>query len=287
MKLKKATALLFAALLAFVPLSAQATTESEIQFEDSVIEQVEEKALVIIDSYFDSSKISGEVVNVCVATRGCELSPTPVAGVSSPYNHGTAMAELARKANPNVKLYLVRAADSIQNPRTKQVTISIINGNNLLNALKFVEVNKEDISAVSFSYNLSGNMKVGECKLSTIGGVNVRVVEPQIRSSVVNLSSVGIPFFAATGNDGNRKPVAYPACITDTNSVAAGVGAGTIPSSNFDSNTDYVGALPANTFNYTSSIFGLLPQSTSAATVSVAAKWVSGVVKDRWVPVSR
>jgi hypothetical protein len=279
MKLRKTTALLFAALLAFVPLSAQATTESE--------EQVQEKALVIIDSYFDSSKISGDVVNVCVATNGCNLTPTPVSGVSSPYNHGTAMAELARKANPNVKLYLVRAADSIQNPRTKLVTISIINGNNLLNALKFVELNKEEVSAVSFSYNLSGNMKFGECKLSTIGGVNVRIVDPQIRSSIGSLKGIGIPFFAATGNDGNKKPVAYPACITETNSVAAGAGSAMIPSSNSDVNTDFVGALPANSFTYTSSIFGLLPQSTSAATVSVAAKWISGVVQDRWVPVSR
>jgi hypothetical protein len=299
MKLKKLTALLFAALLAFVPLSAQATPEEQvvdqieeqIQEEPQLEEQLEElpaeKALVIIDSYFDSSKISGDVVDVCVARVGCELTPTPVAGVSSAYNHGTAMAYLARKANPDVKLYLVRASSSFKNARTGVVTMSVINGNDLLNALKWVEQNVEDVSAVSFSYRISSNLRPGDCKLSTVGAVNVRVVDPQIRSSIANLKDSGVPFFASTGNDRNTKPVDYPACITDTMSVAAGVGNSILALSNHDSNTDYVGALPANTFNYTSSVFKLIPQTTSSATVSVAALWTRNAVTEKWVLVSR
>jgi hypothetical protein len=276
MKLKKLTALLFAALLAFIPMSAQATSE----------QAAEEKALVIVDAYFESSKISGDVVDICIARVGCELTPTPIAGVSSAYNHGTAMAEIARKANPDVKLYLVRAAASIKNPRTGQVTMQGVNGNDFLNALRFVK-SKSDVGAVSFSYSMSGPMKFGECKLSTVGSVNVSVVDPQIRSEIAQLKDSGIAVFASTGNDRNKKPVAYPACIPDVMSVASGTGNGFLLTSNHDANTDYVGALPANTFSYTSSIFGLIPHATSSATASVAAMWLDGLVTDKWVRVSR
>jgi hypothetical protein len=297
--MNKLIALLTAALLAFIPMSAQANSEE--QAVDQVAEQVQEenqpeelpeelpaeKALVIIDSYFDSSKISGDVVDICIAKVGCEIIPTPIAGISSAYNHGTAMAYLARKANPDVKLYLVRASSSFKNARTGRVTINVINGNDLLNALAWVEQNLEDVSAVSFSYRISSNVRPGDCKLSTVGAVNVRVVDPQIRSAITRLKDSGVPFFASTGNDRNRKPVDYPACIPDTMSVAAGVGGSILALSNHDSNTNYVGALPANTFNYTSSVFRLIPQTTSSATVSVAALWTRNMVTDKWVSVSR
>jgi hypothetical protein len=295
--MKKTVALLFAVLIAFVPMSAQASfeqpkdQEEQVQEEAQLEEQQEdlpvEKTLVIIDSYFDSSKISGNVVDICIARSGCELTPTPVAGVSSAYNHGTAMADLARKANPDVTLYLVRAASSFKNPRTGAVTMNVINGNDLLNALSWAEQNVSKVSAISFSYRISSNVRPGDCKLSTTGAVNVRVVDPQIRFAIARLKDSGVPFFASTGNDRNTKPVDYPACIPDTMSVAAGVGSSILALSNHDANTDYVGALPANTFNYTSSVFKLIPQTTSSATVSVAALWTRNAVTNKWVSVSR
>jgi hypothetical protein len=324
--MNKLVALLTASLLAFIPMSAQATPENptttassfnewlkagedngwvvdnkiveqvdevvdqpEVPTETAPIEKVEAaKALVIVDSYFDSSKISGDVVDVCIARIGCELTPTPIAGVANSFNHGTAMADLARKANPEAKLILIRAASATKNPRTNRVTMAVINGNDFLNSLRWVASSSENVSAVSFSYTISGNMKkVGDCRLSTVGGVNVSIVDPQIRSSISNLKNAGIPVFAGTGNDSNRKPVAYPACIPDVMSVAAGVGDSFIPSSNRDANTDFVGALPANTFNYTSSIFGVIPQTTSSATASVAGLWSRSMVEGMWVRVSR
>ena len=324
--MNKLVALLTASLLAFIPMSAQATPENptttassfsewlkagedngwvvdnkiveqvdevvdqpEVPTETAPIEKVEAaKALVIVDSYFDSSKISGDVVDVCIARIGCELTPTPIAGVANSFNHGTAMADLARKANPEAKLILIRAASATKNPRTNRVTMAVINGNDFLNSLRWVASSSENVSAVSFSYTISGNMKkVGDCRLSTVGGVNVSIVDPQIRSSISNLKNAGIPVFAGTGNDSNRKPVAYPACIPDVMSVAAGVGDSFIRSSNRDANTDFVGALPANTFNYTSSIFGVIPQTTSSATASVAGLWSRSMVEGMWVRVSR
>lgn len=320
--MKKTAALLFAALLAVVPLSAQATAERPVisissfdewvkagvdngwivdnkiaeqpkpDAEATVNEESEpateevvrpkEKTLVIIDSYFDSSKISGNVLDVCVAKDSCVNTPKPDTRFSSPYNHGTAMAEIARKHNPGATLILLRAA-----PVNANGSFMKISGVDFLNGLSWVEKNSKTVSAVSFSYNLSGNMKFGECKLSTYGGTNVKLVDADIRSTISSLESSGIPVFAATGNDSNRKPVIYPACIPNTMSVAAGVGEVPLRSSNHDANTDFVGLLPANVFNYTSQLFGLLPQTTSSATAAVAALWIKGVPADRMVRVSR
>lgn len=325
--MKKTAALLFAALLAIVPLSAQATAErptltissfdewvkagvengwiadgkiieqpkaqaapavtEEVTRATEEVTRVKKNALVIVDAYFDSSKISGNVVDVCIAIRGCELTPPPSSSVSSAVNHGTVMAELARKANPEATLYLVRAASATRNTRTGAVTMSVVNGNDFLNSLRWVQANVDNVSAVSFSYRISSNSRPGDCKLSSVGGVNVAVVDPQIRSAVSVLKDSGIPVFAATGNDGNRKPVDYPACISEVASVAAGVGDSFLPLSNHDSNTDYVGSLPSNTFSYLSSLFRVIPQTTSSATVSVAALWSLNKVADKWVPISR
>jgi len=318
--MNKATAVLVAAILAILPVSAQATSQTtNASFEewlktgtangwivDGKIAQPvvptptptpspvppkvvpSSKALVIVDAYFDSSKISGKVVDICVARTGCELTPAPISGVSSPFHHGTAMAELARKANPDVTLYLVRAASAVKHPRTGVVTLNLVNGNDFLAALNLVKSRTDEVAAVSFSYSMNGNMsKPGECRLSTTGLVNVSVTDPAIRSAVVDLKAQGIHVFAATGNDRNRKPVSYPACVAEVESVAAGSGNSFLLSSNHDSNTDYVGALPANVFSYTSSIYGLIPHATSSATVSVAAMWVAGLVTEKWVRVAR
>lgn len=323
--MKKLSAILFAALLAFVPLSAQATAErpiisisnyeewlaagvqngwvvnsqivqrdvqqpqpqAEVLSETEDVQRAPSKGLVIIDAYFDSSKISGPVVDICIAELGCELTPTPVSGVASEFNHGTAMAEIARKANPDVTLYLVRAASSFKVGKTDKVNMTYVNGKDFLKALDFVKANQDKVAAMSFSYNIGAIMKPGECKLSNHGATKVSEVDPKIRAAISELKTAGIPVFASTGNDRNKKPVAYPACISDVMSVASGVGNSYLLSSNYDANTDFVGALPANTFSYTSTIFGLIPHATSSATASVASMWVDGLVSDKWVRISR
>ena len=241
----------------------------------------ESKSLIIIDSYFDVSKIAGNVELVCVAVSGCDLTPTPQSGFSDAYNHGTAMAEVALKQNPNLKLVLVRAASATKNSRTGVVSISTLNGNDLLKSLSYA-VSRSDVGAVSFSYNLSGNKT---CSLSTTGGVNVRVVEPQIQSTISSLKTKGVPVFSSTGNKAGAA-VNYPACIQDVNSV--GVGdlnkRGTISSVyTFDANTDYFAT--GSVSNYKSNVFGLIPNTTSAGNVAVAAKYLSQTLDSKFVNV--
>ena len=233
------------------------------------------KPVVIIDSYFDTRVTNTTIV--CIATDKCVNTAKPSARVSDPVNHGTAMAEVARRNNPNVPLILLRSA-TVNN----KGAVAILNGNDFLAALKWVDANSSNVSAVSFSYGLSGNMtKRGDCKLSPTGLVNIKIVDPAIRSTVASLKNKGIPVFVSTGNDSNRKPVAYPACITDTVSVS------TFPVGNHDANTDYFGVLPEGKFNYGSVLFGLIPQTTSSANVAVATQWQKGfTVTDKIVKVA-
>lgn len=242
----------------------------------------EPTSLAIVDSYFDTSKLVGNIEHVCIASSGCELKPTYTStSFSDPVNHGTAMAEIALKQNPNIRLVLIRAASETKNSRTGAVSISLINGNDLLKSLQFVST-RNDIKAVSFSYNLSGN---GTCSLSTTGAVNVKLVDPQIRSNITLLSSKGIPLFSSTGNKAGSA-VNYPACIQDVNSV--GVGdlnrRGVVASVyTFDANTDYFAT--GSISNYKSNIFGLIPNTTSAGNVAVASKYVSGSLDNKFVSV--
>lgn len=231
----------------------------------------ETKSLVIIDSYFNLQKLPVGITQVCVVDDKCVNQAKASTTISDAANHGTAMAEIATRQNPGLSILVVRASNV-----TNTGAISGVSGNTLLAALKWVELNRARVGAVSFSYSLSGNMvNIGDCKLSTTGLTNVAVVDPQIRASIAGLKASGIPFFAATGNNGPTKPVSYPACIADTVSVGAGVGGSYIPSSSRDVNTDVIGSLPANVFSFKSNIFGLIPQTTSSANVSVAAKYLS------------
>ena len=231
-------------------------------------------SVVIIDSYFDA-RVSNATV-VCIATDKCINTAKPSTRVSDAVNHGSAMAEVARRNNPNVPLVLLRSANV-----DKKGNVGILNGNDFLAALRWVDSNSSTIAAVSFSYNLSGNMsKPGDCKLSPTGLVDIKVADPAIRQTIASLNSKGIPVFVSTGNDSNRKPVNYPACITDTVSVS------TFPVGNYDQNTDYFGILPEGKFTYQSVLFGLIPQTTSSATVAVATQWQKGLtVTDKMVKV--
>ena len=149
-------------------------------------------SIVIIDSYFDARIPNATIV--CIATDKCINVAKLSTKVSDAVNHGTAMAEVARRNNPNVPLVLLRSANV-----DKKGAVGILNGNNFLAALKWADANSLTVSAVSFSYNLSGNMsKPGDCKLSPTGLVDINKTDPAIRATILNLNSKGIPVFVST-----------------------------------------------------------------------------------------
>ena len=136
-KMKKAVALVAVLFSVVVPVQAQA---------------VDQKSLVIIDSYFDARVVGAQIV--CVALDNCKNTPTKIpTSVSDNINHGDAMADVAKKQNSTLGLILVRSANSSTS------SVQDMNGADLIRALTWVNANSNKVSAVSFSRSISNNTK--------------------------------------------------------------------------------------------------------------------------------
>jgi len=235
------------------------------------------KSLVIIDSYFDSRVSYAQIVKL---PGKCLNAGKFSTSYSDNYNHGGAMVEVARKQNPSLNIIALCSAKV-----GSTGTIADVNGTDFIEALNWVINNSSNIGAVSFSRSISNNTKTGDCKLASSGlTTTVAKADASIRAAIAILKAKGINVFASTGNS-TTKPVNYPACISDVNSVAAGIGT-MIYNSSYDNTVDYVGALPdTGVFNYTSTVFGSIPQTTSSANAAVASLAVTNVFTTKVVKV--
>jgi hypothetical protein len=241
------------------------------------------KALVIIDSYFDSKVYNADVTCVTLASTACtDVVKTTSSSLSSDINHGNAMAEVAKKQNQSLSIILLRATT----PSSK--TVNPVNAGNFIDALNWVNANSSKVGAVSLSRFFNGNKACSPASVNTAPYGGVGGADKTIRTLISALNAKGIPVFVSTGNKMGAK-VDYPACITDTVSVSTGGrnSQGNIVSVNaFDINTDYFAS--SEVVSYTSNVFGLIPQTTSSATVAVAAQWLStGNFSDKVVPVNK
>jgi len=168
-------------------------------------------AVAIIDVNFESTLISGEVTEICLAAPSeCSSTPTPRSTSQfKAFNHGTVMADIARSNNAEVPLVLIEAGTT---------KTGVITGIQLSNALNWVIANsaKYNIKAVSFSYN-AGN---GSSCTPSSPGVSISTTHNNIVSAIAALQASKIDFYASAGNYGSGDRIDYPACIS--NSVAVG-----------------------------------------------------------------
>jgi hypothetical protein len=242
--------------------------------------QAETKSLVIIDSYFDSRVISGNVSCVTLENKPCtDVVKTIPASLSDNINHGDAMVEVAKKQNPGLSIIALRAGF----PSAKSV--SDVNAGNFIDALNWVSSHSSSVGAVAISRYFNGTSGCTPASVNTAPYGGVAKADATIRSQIANLKSLGIPVFVATGNTQGTK-ISYPACILETNSVSVGSlnKLGVVVSSYAaDASTDYFAS--ASVYSYKSPILGLIPNTTSAGNVAVAAKFVSGTLDAKFVNV--
>lgn len=241
------------------------------------------KALVIIDSYFDSKVYNANVTCITLANTACtDVVTTQTSSLSSDINHGNAMAEVGKKQNQSLSIILLRATT----PTSRAV--NPVNAGNFIDALNWVNANSSRVGAVSLSRFFNGNRECSPASVNTAPYGGVSGADRTIRTLISTLNAKGIPVFVSTGNKMGAK-VDYPACITDTVSVSTGArnSQGNVVSVNaFDINTDYFAS--SEVVSYTSNVFGLIPQTTSSATVAVAAQWLStGNLLDKVVSVNK
>lgn len=236
----------------------------------------DQKALVIIDSYFDS-RITGTTI-VCAPMIDCSTTAKSSTSVSDNANHGNAMVEVAKKQGVSNIIALRSGVTNKMSQNGKLSTPNGVSPGNFIDALIWVNNNSSTIGAVSFSRNLNPNSGDGKCSPSATDSRfgNVAATDAKIRSLISELNNKGIPIFVSTGNN-KGKPVDYPACILETNSVSVGgINKNGVVVSSFqvDSNTDYLAS--SSVYSYKSTLFGLIPNTTSAGTVAVAAQYISG-----------
>ena len=228
-----------------------------------------QKALVIIDSYFDSKVSASNIKCTTIKNETC----TDIVKVSSPslshaINHGNAMAEVAKKQSASVPIILLVSA------AVSSKSVAEVNAGNFIDALNWVNVNSNSVGAVSVSRFFNGNGTCSPASTNTAPYGGVSRADATIRSLIATLKSKNIPVFVSTGNRPGTK-IDYPACITDTVSVSTGSlnTAGVLQSLNaLDANTDYVA--DANISNFESAVFGRIPHTTSSATVAVATQYL-------------
>ena len=182
----------------------------------SVVAPVQSQAavgekIVIVDSYFDVSSISGSVEFVCLAADKC------VNKTNSNKDHGTQMAAVARQQNPTATLVLVQAASV-----SKKGVVSEVNLIGLISSLDFVNTNSSGVSSVSFSryVNNSTAKYAGQCFPPATSPYTPQTGFDKVKSSVVSLNSKGIKVYASAGNNPS-KPIDFPACVSEVVSVGS------------------------------------------------------------------
>jgi hypothetical protein len=249
-KMKKIVALFSVLFSVVLPVQAQAT---------------DSKALVIIDSYFDSKVKSENVSCIVVATKSPCTDVVTVTNVlpGNIINHGNAMVEVAKRQNANLKIIALRAAPA------SEKTVADVTPAMFINALTWVNNNPNNIGAVSFSKFFNHASK--PCMPTASAPYTPETGDTAIKSLIASLNSKGIQVFASTGNTFKGTKIDYPACLSSINSVTApGLADSTTVKYSASLNT-----LPLMGNNFLSTLFKSIPLTTSSATASVAAQYVT------------
>lgn len=194
-------------------------------------------AIAILDTAIDASlpEFKDKIIHeVCLLERGpCPNGGTVMEGPGSAqmplaliskngFDHGTQMAHVAIKNNPDMNIVFVRIIGNNPNGIRQVATEKTV-----FVALQWVIENKEkwNIQAVS--------MAQGHHNLPTV--VDYCPKTPITEGKIKTLASMGVPVFFPAGNNGDSFKIDWPSCIPDAISVGAVMPAKTIA---FYSNND-------------------------------------------------
>ena len=238
---------------------------------------VEKTSVVIIDSGFDTSKVT-PIAEVCILTfnrcnNGKSFEESLGASTTSmaigragqrDWTHGTIMADIVRQINPDVNLIFIRNAFVTDRGG---VNIGGIQEFNL--SLEWVIANKEkyNISAVSFSRGQNTWTRTS----------NTCPVDLKTQRQIVSLQNLGVATVIAAGNDRNKTNISYPACISEAVAISGIYSSRYTPKvfstyrqtfgTNSGAATDFFAMGNFNT------VAGPVAESTSASTAAFAGYW--------------
>lgn len=244
------------------PVQAQANTQS----------------IVIIDNAIDSTlpEFSGRLIHeVCTPVSGIcpngtnfqegsgsATLPKNVINANDTWsNHGTAMALIALKTNPNANIVFIRIASVSKNQINRTLSTAA-----LASALNWVIANKSKYNVVAVSSSLA-NDSGNSCVMNTVG------TKP-VADATTNLVSSGVAVFYPAGNNARSRVAAFPSCVpaafsvSGTNAFSLDDGYVVSPLVTRSNDVEFY-AIGAFNTSVRSARFG----DSSSATVSLAAFW--------------
>lgn len=253
----------------------------------------DERVLAIIDSAINSNNFSSIIHEVCFTTvksnivaqnmscpngelfmegKGAASAPWPASLNNATY-HGDSMVKAALAKTPNIKIVFIRVynVSSLGNSSTP------FNGSTILSAIDWVNKNASKYSIDAVSISQSGINTT--TKSLHIGCTDQSIFNP-FATQVSQLNAQNIPTFVATGNDGLKTIVGFPACVTGvigvgalTDVVDAGVSVG-VTATNRGPGLDMVAPATVSITKYNGSQTNA--SGTSVSTALSAASYVNG-----------
>jgi hypothetical protein len=236
----------------------------------------DQKVLAIIDTAVDSSKIPAVAYEACFTVNNscpnksnfmegpgaANATVWPKSMLNATY-HGYNMTQAALAINPNLKVVFVRVSSmtSLGNGLMNPASMSL--------AIKWLSENSEKLSidAVSISGASISSNNLKSCSTDTV-----------MINSIASLNNQSIPTLVATGNNGPKAPVGFPACVNGAVGVGALGSSGTslVPSTSRGDGLDVVARGDINITRYNGS--NATVSATSGATVMAAAIYVTNSI---------
>lgn len=204
------------------------------------------ETVVIVDNLFDSTRpeLKNNIVHeVCITASnfcsgrlmnsegpGAANAPANLVYANTQSRHGTDLALVATKVNPNARLILMRTSGiSTRNQ------VSDINDMHLyVRHFEWIAANKDKFNIVSVIFSKDyGRSDDGSCTVKRPDQAFVQIIQ--------RLSASGIATMAGTGNNGWTGRTSFPSCIKETVSVGGTMDwqPGLYSSSNLSADTDF------------------------------------------------
>jgi hypothetical protein len=235
------------------------------------------KSIAIIDTAIDTTlpELQGKIIHeVCLMEElqcpnkksfqeGPGSATLPASQLyAGGFDHGTRMAQVAVKTNPNVNIVFIRIYPM---GRNGTVAYGAATANSTVKqALDWVAKNKTKFNIVAVSAS------VGHKPLRT--GANYCQMRPRqdadLIQSITSLKSMGVASVFASGNDRDKTRINYPSCLNEVISVASlTIDGYSEPYNNDALELDFY-ALGRHQLS------DVMVSGTSAATAAFASHWV-------------
>ena len=228
-------------------------------------------SIAIIDTAVDTSIVKVDYEVCILEEKRCPNKQSFMEGTgaahmpaSGGFEHGTKMALVAKKINPNVKIVFIRVF-SADKTGTRTMPVATNINSTVKQAMDWVLVNRSKFNIVATSVSLTEQNDSRSARYCNTNAVFAR--------TITALQNAGIGTFFAAGNGMNMNPaykydrISYPACIPAAIAV-----------SSVNANGDYENYANRSTEVdfYTFGTYDLSTgrsMGTSDATAALAAYW--------------